>query len=106
MTKKLLIGVLMMVVILLELPLAASASTTGKNAAMNAGRSKPQISIQVGNRRRRHRRYYRTYSGYRNYGEYRRYTHMDRKYALVPQYYWRNGRRHVRYVRTNNGYNY
>ena len=124
MTNKLLIGGLMMVVMLLELQLAASASTASKNAALNAGRSKPQISIQLGNGRRRYRRYrtyngyrnygqyrrtqvgtYRTYNGYRNYGQYRRYTHMNRTYALVPQYYWMNGRRYVRYVRTYNGYN-
>lgn len=108
MTKKLLIGMVMMVVMMLELPLAASASSASKNAALNANLNKPQISIQLGNRRRSRR--YRTYNGYRNYGQYRRnnnygaYRRMNRGYALVPQYYWMDGRRYVRYVRTYNRY--
>ena len=89
MFKKLVLLTMMAVVMMIDMPFAASAATAAKNASLNASLNKPQIRIQVGTRRNRRYR--------RHYGWQRR-TEVGR-YVMVPQYYWMNGRRYVRYVR-------
>ena len=49
-------------------------------------------------RRYNNRRYRRTY-GYRNYGQYRRTQVGNRRFRLVPRYYYWHGRRLRRMVR-------
>ena len=90
MFKKLLLGVVMVVAMMVEMPLLASAATHANNAVTN-----PQIRVQIGRDRRwrRHDRYVNDY--------YRR-NRMVGRYRLVPQYYWMDGRRYVRYVRVYN----
>lgn len=91
MFKKFFLFTVMAVVMVMEMPFAASAATTAKSASLNASLTKPQIRIQLGTRRhRRYRRYRGDNYQYRQTG----------RYVMVPQYYWWNGQRRVRYVRT------
>ena len=95
MFKKLLIFTAMAVVMMIEMPFAASAATTSKNAAVN----KPQIRVQIGPQR--HRRWRRDYD--RDRDDYR-FRENRGHYVMVPQYYWDDGYRRVRYVRVWRNY--
>lgn len=88
MFKKLLIGAVMVMALMIEMPFSASAATS-----TNAIVSKPQIRIRIGRQHRRSSRW-----------RHRRYNRVAR-YRVVPQYYWSNGRRYVRYVRVPVYYN-
>ena len=92
MIKKLLIGAVMAVAMMVEMPLLASAATNAKSTTLN----KPQIQVQIGRSRRWRRHHDRYYDN-----DYYRRNRMA-NYRLVPQYYWMNGRRYVRYVRVYN----
>ncbi len=93
MFKKLLILTVMAVVMMIEMPLAASAATMNKGAAVN----KPQIRVQIGPQRRRWRR---DYDRDRDY----RFRENRGHYVMEPQYYWDDGYRRVRYVRVWRNY--
>lgn len=82
-----------------SVPLLASATVTNDPNALTGGKSKPQVSIQFGQpRRRRWRENGRWYTGYRNYGQYRR-TQVGWRYRTYPEYYMGGGRRRTRQVR-------
>ena len=102
MNKKLTILAIMVLTMLIGLPVDGfGASNTARDASITAG-SGPQISVSIGQpRRRRMRRggYWRNGTFYRNYGQYRRTQVGNRRYRLVPRYYWDDGIRRVRYVR-------
>jgi hypothetical protein len=95
MFRKIMTVTAMAVVMMIELPMAASAASPTRTA-LNATTGEPQVRIQIG-RGRRNRRHYRRYRR-----EYRRYP--IRTSRLIRQYYWLNGRRHVRYVRVYSRY--
>ena len=82
----------MAVVMMIEMPFAASAATVVKSAVV----SKPQIRVQIGPRHRRWRRDY-------DRDDYR-FRESRGHYVLVPQYYWDDGYRRVRYVRVWRNY--
>ena len=94
MFRKLLIGAVMAVAMLVEMPFMVSAATNMSSTALN----KPQIRIQIG-RNRRWRRYHDRYDN----DYYRRNRIVT--YRIVPQYYWMDGVRYVRYVRVPVYYN-
>ena len=102
MNKKLTILTIMVMTMLIGLPVDGfGASRTAKDSAFSAG-SGPQISVSIGQpRRRRMRRggYWRNGVFYRNYGQYRRSVVGNRRFRTVPRYYWSDGVRRVRYVR-------
>jgi hypothetical protein len=59
------------------------------------GRGRGNGGIWQGNSRRRNGRWY----GYKNYGQYRRTQVGNRRYRMVRQSYWRDGRRSYRWTR-------
>ena len=102
MNRKFTILAVMLMTTLLGLPLDGFGySKTNTDRTVTAG-SGPQISLRIGQpRRRRSRRggYWRNGTYYRNYGQYRRTRVGNRRYRVVPRYYWDDGRRRTRYVR-------
>ena len=102
MNRKLTILAIMVLTMLIGLPVDGfGAARTAKDTAVTPG-SGPQISVSIGQpRRRRMRRgsYRRNGTIYRNYGQYRRSVVGNRRYRVVPRYYWDDGIRRVRYTR-------
>lgn len=101
MNKKLTIVGVMILTVFLGLPVAGATSATVTETSLTTG-SGPQISLRIGQpRRRRSRRgvYWRDGRQYRNYGQFRRTQVGNRRYRLVRRYYWDDGIRRVRYVR-------
>jgi hypothetical protein len=97
--KKLIISMLMVASLGIFLPEMNYAAPKNKTKELTAGNKSLQISIMIGQpRRRRYRRSGRWY-GYKNYGQYRRTQVGHRRYRVYPRYYWSSGRRYVRYVR-------
>lgn len=94
MLKKFLLFTAMAVVMMIEMPFAASAATIVKSAVVN----KPQIRVQIGPR---HRRWRRDYDRDRDRD---RFRGERGRYILVPQYYWDGGYRRVRYTRVWRNY--
>ncbi len=102
MDKKLTILAILVLTVLMGLPVNGfGAAYTAKSNEVVPG-SGPQIRVTIGQpRRRRMRRgsYRRNGVSYRNYGQYRRSVVGNRRYRVVPRYYWDDGIRRVRYVR-------
>lgn len=100
MIKNFTIFVAMLVTLIIGIPIQGYSGTTGKvPASLNGGKPKPQISVTIGQPRRRWRENGRWYYGYRNYGQFRR-TQVGRyRYRMFPEYYWDGGVRRVRHVR-------
>ena len=67
MRRKLFILTMMLAMLAIELPLAASASPASRDASLNAGGGMPQISLRFGGNRRRNRRFR---NGFGNYGQF------------------------------------
>ena len=102
MNKKVTILAIMVLTVLIGLPVHGFGAVTTSKATELAPGSGPQISVSIGQpRRRRMRRggYWRNGVFYRNYGQYRRSVVGNRRYRMVPRYYWDDGIRRVRYVR-------
>lgn len=86
----------MLATLVFGLPTASySAPGEAKPLTLTEGTNDPQISVRIGQPRRR--RWNRRNGRWNRFPpvRYRR----DRGYRLVPQYYWMDGRRYVRYVR-------
>jgi hypothetical protein len=102
MKSKLTIIAVMVLTVVLGIPMDGfGAGRPTKETTVLPG-STTQISVRIGQpRRRRMRRggYWRNGVYYRNYGQYRRSTVGNRRYRVVPRYYWYDGVRRVRYVR-------
>ena len=101
MNKKIAIFALLVASVAIGMPISVSASSTATETAVTTGGA--QISVRIGQPRRRYRRggYWRNGTFYRNYGQYRR-TQVGwrgRSYRMVPRYYWRDGRRFTTYRR-------
>lgn len=102
MGKKIAVIPLLLLTLVLGLPLDGLGSTPAAKERNITSGTLPQISVRIGQpRRRRWRRggYWRDGVWYRNYGQYRRTRVGNRRYRVVPRYYWDDGRRYVRYVR-------
>ena len=99
MSRRVVIFAFLIVAMFAGLPISGAASATVKDTSLTPG-SDPQISITVGQPRRRYRRgFWRNGRFYRNYGQYRREQVGWRRYRIVPRYYWRDGRRYTTYRR-------
>ena len=86
--------------VVIGLPIDGSAYSPKPNSVTSGLIT--QIRVSIGQpRRRRMRRgvYWRNGRYYRNYGQYRRTQVGNRRYRLVPRYYWSDGVRRVRYTR-------
>ena len=102
MNKKVTILAIMVLTVLIGLPVNGFGGVRGVSSNELTPGSVPQISVSIGQpRRRRMRRggYWRNGVFYRNYGQYRRTVVGNRRYRVVPRYYWDDGIRRVRYVR-------
>jgi hypothetical protein len=99
MKKKITIFAILVASIFIGLPTDGFGAVAVKTNSVIAGDPTPQISVRIGQPRRRWRRGYYRDGRYRNYGQYRRGMVGYRRYRMVPRYYWDDGRRYVRYVR-------
>jgi hypothetical protein len=100
MKKRITIFAILAASVFIGLPTDGLGSTTAKTNSMTGGDPAAQIRVTIGQPRRRWRRgYYRDGRSYRNYGMYRRSMVGNRRFRMVPRYYWDDGRRRVRYVR-------
>lgn len=99
MKKRTTIFAIVLASIFIGLPTEGFGATTTRTNTMITGGAGPQIKIRIGQPRRRRGGYYRDGRRYRNYGQYRRSMVGNRRYRLVPRYYWDDRRRRVRYVR-------
>jgi hypothetical protein len=97
MKKKITIFAILIASIFIGVPADGFGSTTAKTNSVMSGDPSPQISVRIGQPRRRRGGYYRDRRW--NHGRYRRSMVGYRRYRMVPRYYWDDGRRHVRYVR-------
>ena len=100
MRKKVSIFAILVASVFIGLPVEGFGfSRTVRETAVTE-RSEAQIVIAQ-TRRRRGRRggYWRNGRWYRNYGQYRRSVVGNRRYRMVPRYYWDGGIRRRRYVR-------
>ncbi|HEV8592720.1 MAG TPA: hypothetical protein VGQ55_11500 [Pyrinomonadaceae bacterium] len=97
--RKLLLVMIMLGSMIIGLPVSGYSTAVKERTFTGVG--KPQISIRVGQPRRRWRSNGRWYYGYRNYGQFRRTQVGNRRYGyrMYPEYYWDDGVRRVRYVR-------
>ena len=89
MIKKIAIYTAMMVLLGASVPMIVSAAPTGNSNALTVEKTKPQIRIQLG--QRRHRRYNRNYR--------RNRLSWYRGHRVTRQYYWDHGVRRVRIIR-------
>lgn len=108
MYRKLTILTIMGLTMMIGLPLDAFGAAPARETSMNSG-SGTQIYYTYSQPRRRRWRRNRSYwrnrdqwrnrAYYRNYGQYRRSMVGNRRYRMVPRYYWDDGVRRRRYVR-------
>jgi hypothetical protein len=101
MKKKIIIFAILLSLSFIGLPTDGLSSTKRADTMITTGILGPQINIRIGQPRRKRGGYGRNGRGYRN-GQNRGNIARNRRYRLVPQYYWDDGRRRVRYVRVYN----